>query len=101
MSNAPWATIPELIDDAAARFAGTEAMVDGDVRWDFVEFRDQIHRAARALMASGIEKGDTVAVWAPNIWEWAVAALGVHVAGGVVVPVNTRWKGREAEGVVH
>ena len=36
MSNAPWATIPELIDDAAARFAGTEAMVDGDVRWDFV-----------------------------------------------------------------
>ena len=100
MSNAPWATIPELIDDAAARFAGTEAMVDGDVRWDFVEFRDQIHRAARALMASGIEKGDTVAVWAPNIWEWAVAALGVHVAGGVVVPVNTRWKGREAEYVL-
>ena len=100
MSNAPWATIPELIDDAAARFAGTEAMVDGDVRWDFVEFRDQIHRAARALMASGIEKGDTVAVWAPNIWEWAVAALGVHVASGVVVPVNTRWKGREAEYVL-
>ena len=51
-------------------------------------------------MASGIEKGVTVAVWAPNIWEWAVAALGVHVAGGVVVPVNTRWKGREAEYVL-
>ena len=41
-----------------------------------------------------------MAVWAPNIWEWAVAALGVHVAGGVVVPVNTRWKGREAEYVL-
>ena len=26
----------------------------------------------------------------------AVVALGVHVAGGVVVPVNTRFKGREA-----
>ena len=96
MSSAPWATIPQLIDDAAARFPDTEAMVDGDVRWNFVKFRDRIHTSARALMASGIEKGDTVAVWAPNIWEWAVAALGVHVAGGVVVPVNTRWKGREA-----
>ncbi|MEQ8841047.1 MAG: FadD3 family acyl-CoA ligase [Acidimicrobiales bacterium] len=100
MGTAPWATIPELIDDAAARFGDNEAMVDGDVRWNFVEFRDEIRRAARALMASGVEKGDTVAVWAPNIWEWAVAALGVHVAGGVVVPVNTRWKGREAEYVL-
>ena len=100
MNTAPWATIPELIDDAANRFAENEAMVDGDVRWNFVEFRDQIRRAARALMASGLEKGDTVAVWAPNIWEWAVVALGVHVAGGVVVPVNTRWKGREAEYVL-
>jgi acyl-CoA synthetase (AMP-forming)/AMP-acid ligase II len=100
MSTAPWATIPALVDDAAARFPDNEAMVDGDVRWTFVEFRDEIHRAARAMMASGIEKGDTVAVWAPNIWEWAVAALGAHVAGGVVVPVNTRWKGREAEYVL-
>ena len=96
MSTAPWATIPELIDDAAARFPDNEAMVDGDIRWNFVEFRDQIHSAARALMASGIEKGDKVAVWAPNIWEWAVTALGVHVAGGVLVPINTRFKGREA-----
>ena len=107
MNPAPWSTIPDLIDDAAARFPHNEALVDrdpdrgpaGEVRWTFPEFRDQVHRAARALMAStdgGIEKGDRVALWAPNIWEWAVAALGVHVAGGVVVPVNTRWKGREA-----
>ena len=47
-------------------------------------------------MASGIEPGDRVGIWAPNIWEWAVAALGVHMAGAVVVPVNTRFKGREA-----
>ncbi len=96
MADAPWATIPELIDDSAARFADVEAMVDGDVRLTFPELRDEIHLAARALMASGIDKGDRVALWAPNIWEWAVAALGVHVAGGVVVPINTRFKGREA-----
>ncbi|MDW3219516.1 MAG: FadD3 family acyl-CoA ligase [Acidimicrobiales bacterium] len=100
MSSAPWATIPELIDDAATRFADNEAMVDGDVRWTFAEFRDEIHRGARALMASGIEAGDRVAVWAPNIWEWAIAALGVHVAGGVIVPINTRFKGREANYVL-
>lgn len=94
---APWATIPALIADAAERFPDNEAMVDGDIRWTFPEFEAQIHLGARALMSSGIVKGDRVAVWAPNIWEWAIAALGVHVAGGVVVPINTRWKGREAE----
>ena len=52
--------------------------------------------AARALLASGIERGDRVAVWAPNSLEWIVAALGVTTAGGVLVPVNTRFKGAEA-----
>ena len=93
---APWTTIPELVDDAAERFADTEAIADGDVSWTFPEFRTEIRRAAAALIASGTEPGDRVAVWAPNCWEWAVAALGVHVAGGIVVPINTRFKGREA-----
>ena len=52
--------------------------------------------AARALLASGIERGDRVAVWAPNSLEWIVAALGVTTAGGVLVPVNTRFQGAEA-----
>jgi acyl-CoA synthetase (AMP-forming)/AMP-acid ligase II len=30
------------------------------------------------------------------MWEWIVAAVGVHAAGGVLVPINTRFKGREA-----
>ncbi|MCY3632513.1 MAG: FadD3 family acyl-CoA ligase [bacterium] len=97
MSDASWSTICELVDDAAQRFPEMEALVDGDVRWTFPELRDHIRASARALMASGIEPGDRVAVWAPNIWEWVVAGLGVHLAGGVLVPVNTRFKGREAD----
>ncbi len=100
MADTSWSTIPQLLDDAASRFADVEAMVDGDIRWSFDELRDNVHRAAGAFMASGVEKGDRVAVWAPNIWEFAVVALGVHVAGGVLVPVNTRWKGREAADVL-
>ena len=97
MSEAPWTTICELVDDAAQRFPDLEALVDGEVRWTFPELRDRVRASARALMASGIEPGDRVAVWAPNIWEWVVAGLGIHLAGGVLVPVNTRFKGREAD----
>src|SRR5207244_4517590 len=53
-------------------------------------------RATRALMARGIERGDRVSIWAPNRLEWVVAALAVHSAGGVLVPINTRYKGGEA-----
>ena len=101
MSDAPWTTICELVDDAARRFPDLEALVDGDVRWTFPELRDRIRSSARALMASGIEPGDRVAVWAPNIWEWVVAGLGVHLAGAVLVPVNTRFKGREADFILN
>ena len=35
-------------------------------------------------------------MWAPNIPEWIVAAGGAQAAGGVLVPINTRLKGKEA-----
>ncbi|MGI9600868.1 MAG: FadD3 family acyl-CoA ligase [Acidimicrobiales bacterium] len=96
MTTTPWSTIPELVDDAGRRFPEVEAMVDGDIRWTFPELAAEVHRAARALMAAGVNPGDRVAIWAPNIWEWAVTALGIHCAGAVLVPINTRWKGKEA-----
>jgi acyl-CoA synthetase (AMP-forming)/AMP-acid ligase II len=47
-------------------------------------------------MAAGIEKGDRAAIWAPNISEWIIAAIGLQTAGGVLVPLSTRMKGSEA-----
>ncbi|MBV9412252.1 MAG: fatty acid--CoA ligase family protein, partial [Acidimicrobiia bacterium] len=43
-----------------------------------------------------VEPGDRVAIWAPNTWEWVVALGGLHSAGAVLVPLNTRFKGQEA-----
>ena len=69
-------TIPAVLRRAAARYADVEGMVDGDVRWSFPEFVARIGDAARAMIASGVQPGDRVAIWAPNSWEWAVTALG-------------------------
>src|SRR5207247_276574 len=52
--------------------------------------------AGRAFVGAGLAAGDRVAIWAPNVAEWAVAALGAYTAGCVVVPLNTRFKGGEA-----
>lgn len=94
--NADWRSIPDLVAKAADQFAAREAVADGTVRLSFADLGDRVRDAARATIASGIERGDRVAIWAPNTWEWIVAALGTVSAGGVLVPINTRFKGREA-----
>ena len=88
-------TIGALVDDAADRFGDAEALVDGDLRMSFADLRNRVATMAEALRAWGLAPGDRAAVWGHNTWEWAVAALGVHAMGGVVVPVNTRFKGDE------
>ncbi len=54
------------------RGAGRRAR-PADVRGSRGRRRD---RAARALIAAGVEPGDRVSIWAPNTTEWAIAALG-------------------------
>ncbi len=93
-------TIGRLIMASADRFPDVEALVDGDLRLTFPQLRDAIVDAARAHIAAGVEPGDRVAIWAPNIAEWVIAGLGAVVAGGVLVPLNTRYKGTEAADII-
>lgn len=88
-------TIPQVVR-ATAQFGEREALVDGSRRWSFIEVVHEIELAARAFIAHGLEHGDRVAIWAPNSAEWIFAALGAQLVGGVLVPINTRFKGHEA-----
>jgi acyl-CoA synthetase (AMP-forming)/AMP-acid ligase II len=89
-----------MVLSAADRFGDAEAVVDGPLRLSFVQLADRIRRAAGAFAEFGIQRGDRVAVWAPNSAEWIIAAFGLMTAGGVLVPVNTRFKAEEAADVV-
>jgi len=89
-------TIPALVQAAAARYGEQGAVEDGDVCLSFSELADAGLRATRAFCAAGLRHGDRVAVWAPNIVEWILAAIGLQAAGGVLVTLNTRFKGAEA-----
>jgi len=89
-------TLPRLVRAAAERFGAAPAIEDGPLRLSFAGLWSAGQQAARALLACGAAHGDRIAIWAPNIAEWIVAAIGVHAAGGVLVPLNTRFKGAEA-----
>ncbi|WP_019070023.1 FadD3 family acyl-CoA ligase [Streptomyces hokutonensis] len=88
-------SIPHVIRLAAERFGDATALIDGDRRWTFRELKDRMVDAVRATIALGIKPGDRVGLCAPNSAEWIFAALGIHGAGGVLVPLNTRFKAQE------
>jgi acyl-CoA synthetase (AMP-forming)/AMP-acid ligase II len=89
-------TIPRLVFRAAERYGDAPALEDGDLRLSFRELESEALRAARAFIAAGLEPGDRVGIWAPNVAEWILAAIGLQCAGGVLVTLNTRFKAPEA-----
>ena len=89
-------TLPQVVAEAATAYGERVAITDGDVLLSYTELNAHRVRAARAFIAAGLEKGDRIAVWAPNIYQWIIAAIGAQSVGGVLVPLNTRLKGAEA-----
>ncbi|MCU1513441.1 MAG: long-chain fatty acid--CoA ligase [Microbacteriaceae bacterium] len=88
-------SIPAAVRHSAAIFGDKTYLVDGELEWSFTQLGEYMLQAARAFIALGIQPGDRVALLGPNTALWIQAALGIHAAGGVLVPLNTRYKGSE------
>ena len=95
-SGVQWESIPRMVLSAADRFGDAEAVVAGPLRLTFAGLADRVRTAAGAFASAGVGPGDRAAVWAPNSAEWMIAAFGLLAAGGVLVPVNTRYTADEA-----
>lgn len=89
-------SIPHAVRIAARTYPHVEALVDGDLRLTFAELAASMVDGVRAAIALGIRPGMRVGLWAPNSARWVLAALAVLGAGGVLIPINTRFKGEEA-----
>ncbi|HQV57814.1 MAG TPA: AMP-binding protein, partial [Ilumatobacteraceae bacterium] len=93
-------TIPRQVQFAAKEFAAIDGIVDGDIRLTFAEVGEQVLDVAGAFVAAGLQPGERVAVWAPNMAEWVLGAMGALSAGAILVPLNTRYKGMEAADIL-
>jgi acyl-CoA synthetase (AMP-forming)/AMP-acid ligase II len=89
-------TLSQLVEHAADQFGDQIAIEDGATRLTYTQLNAARRRSAAACVAAGLSRGDRVAIWAPNIYQWILAAIGAQTLGIVLVPINTRWKGAEA-----
>ncbi|MDO7836698.1 AMP-binding protein [Sphingobium sp. HBC34] len=90
-------SIPAQLAESARCHGDRTFLVGEDGRrLTFGQTEAAARRMARAFIASGLAMGERIAVWAPNGIDWIIATLGLQLAGGVLVPLNTRFKGEEA-----
>jgi fatty-acyl-CoA synthase len=92
-------TIGRRLRHTVSRFPDREALVDPDhgYRATWTELWDDVERAARGLLAHGVQKGDRVGIWAPNRYEWVITQYATARIGAILVNVNPAYKSRELE----
>ncbi len=89
-----WPTFPELLCIQAKRngerpcFTAFDGPEDSKRSLTYNEVLANVKKLAEWLTASGLKKGDRVAVMGKNSPEWATAYLATLFASGVVVPVD-------------
>lgn len=93
-------TVPAALDRFAGQFPDQDALITDDRSFTATALRDEVHRAAAALVTLGVEPGDRVAIWSPNTWHWVVACLAIHHVGAAMVPLNTRYTAAEASDII-
>lgn len=90
----------QAAQQAAIRFGTNEALVFQDRSLSFVEIGEMVERVASGLVASGVQQGDVVTLYAGNSWKWIVSYYAIARAGAVINPVNTMLTPAELSYVV-
>lgn len=89
------ATAYEMLASVARRHAAREAIVCGDERITFADFRARIDAFAAGLGTVGLGRGDALGIWLPNRPLWFVAQYAAARLGVIVVALNPRYRARE------
>jgi acyl-CoA synthetase (AMP-forming)/AMP-acid ligase II len=91
------ANIPALLQEAARDAPDRDAIhiIATGETLTYADLRDKVARLANGLLARGVRPGGHVAVMLPNVMAMPLTWLALARLGAVMVPVNTRYTGRE------
>ena len=83
-------TIGASLDHIAARFGDRDALISchQNARYTYAQLLDEVNRAARGLLALGVQRGDRVGIWSPNVAEWVITQYAAAKVGAILVNLN-------------
>ncbi|MDQ1374167.1 MAG: fatty-acyl-CoA synthase [Actinomycetota bacterium] len=90
-------TIGANLEQTVARFPDNEAIVVPyqGVRLTYAAFDEAVDEVARGLLASGLDIGDRLGVWAPNCVEWTLVQYATAKLGVILVNINPAYRTHE------
>jgi long-chain acyl-CoA synthetase len=94
-------SVLEMLRASVDTWRDKEALVEiGGERIGYRQLWERAARVGGGLRALGVGRGDRVAIRLGNGIDWCVSFFGIQMAGGVAVPVNTRFTEVEADYVI-
>ena len=92
-------TIGQCLDRTASLFPDRDALVSchQNQRFTYRQLRVEVERIARGLLAAGVERGDRIGIWSPNLAEWMITQYASAKLGAILVNVNPAYRLRELE----
>ena len=93
-------TFGDALRWGAEQYADREAVVWHGQRITYREFGARVRAFARGLIELGVGRGEKVALWMADRPEWLIARWAVPMIGAILVPVNTRLRGRDVSYVL-
>ena len=93
----PVTPLHEHVFEHADRWPDKPALIDGpsDRTLTYAQLRAAIRAVAAGLAARGFGHGDVLAIYSPNLPEYAAAFFGVSTVGGVVTTMNPLYTAEE------
>ncbi len=93
--------LASLLERSVSKFPQAEAIASEGNRLTYQKLNEEANRLANALIKLGIKKGDRVLLMAHNDHHFVIAYFAILKSGGVVVPVNTFFRGDELKFILN
>jgi fatty-acyl-CoA synthase len=95
-------SVGHLLDEVATRYPEKEALIDlpGGKRLSYGQFLGLTDQLAKGFLGLGIEKGEHLALWAPNKSEWIITQFALAKIGGILVSIDANAQVQQLEYVL-
>jgi len=90
-------TIGENLRKTVAKFPEKEALISvhQQYRATYAQFWQQVEAVAKSFLALNVQKGDRVAIWSPNRFEWVLIQYATARIGAILVNINPAYQSSE------
>jgi long-chain acyl-CoA synthetase len=93
--------IAQHVERAAKFFPDHPAIIFEGAELSYRELNLRASRLANALKANGVQRGDRVALYLPNIPNFAICYVAALKAGAVAVSINSIFKSEEVKYIIN